>query len=152
SAYLDFYFQQYQSTYAAKRGGEPYQGWHALWFPWDVTMHPESFERSARQTLDLGPVALAFLPSIVLARHNRLAIAVVASVRAAFVAIVTVAAWPHPRYVLPGFTLCIAAALAGARALLGTRGLRLMLVFTIVGNVALTCKLLAPTFPDQVRV
>lgn len=151
SDYLDLYFTQYQNLYAAKRDGVPYRGLAALKFPWDVTMYPESFERSARQTLDVGPFALAFLPAIVILQARRAQGWITALIGAAFVAIVTATAWPHPRYVLPGFALCMSVAMAGAAGLLGRRGLLAMVLFTVVGNLALTAKLLT-MWPDQVRV
>jgi hypothetical protein len=149
--YLDFFFNQYQRHFAERRAGKPYQGVEVVRFPWDVTMYPESFERSARQTLDLGPIALAFLPAIVLVRRRRPAVWTAALVGTAFIAIVATTAWPHPRYVLPGVALCMAAALAGARELLGRRGFQWLLIGTIAGNLALTAKLLT-VWPDQVRV
>ena len=150
-AYLDLFFNQYQTRFAARREGMPYHGWEALRFPWDVTMYPESFEMSARQTLDLGPVALAFLPALLLVRRRRTAAWITAAVGAGFVTVITAAAWPHPRYVLPGVALCMVSALAGAQALFGRRGFVAVLGLTIVGNLALTTKLLT-MWPDQVRV
>jgi hypothetical protein len=61
-------------------------------------------------------------------------------------------AWPHPRYVLLGVVLCLAAAVAGCQALCGERGLRLVAAFTIAGNLVLTATLMRSAWPDQLRV
>src|SRR2546426_3327786 len=64
SEYLADYYRQYQTTWAARREGRPYAGLEVVRFPWDLTMHPDSFENAARQSMDVGPFALAFAPAL----------------------------------------------------------------------------------------
>jgi hypothetical protein len=152
AAYLDTYYDQYRTREAGSRGGKPYVGVDVAWFPWDLTMHPESFEKGKRQGQDVSPIALAFLPAILLLRRRRRAACAIAAIGVAYAAIIAVGAWAHPRYVLPGVALAMTAAAAGAQALAGRRWLPVVLVLTVAGNVALTSRLLTPMWPDQVRV
>src|SRR5262249_49673811 len=52
ASYLDVYYDYYRTTEAAQRGGKPYRGTEVARFPWDLTMHPESFEKGKRQGQD----------------------------------------------------------------------------------------------------
>src|SRR5262249_37907740 len=71
AAYLDLYYDQYRTTEASQRGGKPYRGTEVARFPWDLTMHPESFEKGKRQGEDTSPWTLAFIPAVVLLRERR---------------------------------------------------------------------------------
>jgi hypothetical protein len=152
AAYLDLYYQQYQTLHASRREAVPYLGLVTLRFPWDLTMYPESFENTARSAYDVSPFVLAFLPAVLLVRRQRRAAWIVAGVGMAYVAVIAGGAWAHPRYVLTGVVLCLAAAVAGCQALCGERGLRLVAAFTVAGNLALTATLMRPAWPDQLRV
>lgn len=151
-AYLDLYYQQYQTLHALRRGAEPYAGLVTLRFPWDLTMYPESFEATARSAYDVSPFILAFLPAVLLVGRRRRAALIVAGVGIAYVAIIAGGAWAHPRYVLPGVVLCLAAAVAGCQALCGERGLRVVAMLTIVGNLVLTSTVMRAAWADQLRV
>ena len=152
AVYLDTYYDQYRVREAGERGGKPYRGIEVAWFPWDLTMHPESFEKGKRQGQDVSPVPLAFLPALLLVRRRRQAAIAIATIGVAYGAIIAVGAWAHPRYVLPGTALVLAAATAGALALAGRRLLPWIVLATVLGNVVLTTRLLRPMWPDQVRV
>jgi hypothetical protein len=152
AAYLNTYYEQYRAREAGDRGGKPYVGIDVAWFPWDLTMHPESFENGKRQGQDVSPFALAFLPALLLLRRRRRAAFAIAAMGVAYVGIIAVGAWAHPRYVLPGVALAMTASAAGAQALAGRRWLPWIVAFTVAGNVALTTRLLRPMWPDQVRV
>jgi hypothetical protein len=152
AAYLDTYYDQYRTREAGDRGGKPYRGVEVAWFPWDLTMHPESFENGKRQGQDVSPFVLAFLPALVLLGRRGWAAFAIAAIGIAYGAIIAVGAWAHPRYVLPGTALALAAAAAGAQALAGRRILPWIVGFTVIGNVALTSRMLRPMWPDQVRV
>jgi hypothetical protein len=152
AAYLDTYYSQYRTREAAERQGKPYEGWEVVYFPWDLTMHPESFERAKRQAQDVSPWILAFLPALVLVRRRRAAAWAIAAIGVAYAAIIAVGAWAHPRYVLPGVTLALVAATAAARELCGRRLFPAVLAVTMAGNLALITRLLQPMWPDQVRV
>jgi hypothetical protein len=153
SDYLADYYRAYQTTWAVRRGGSPYAGAALLRFPWDLTMHPGSFEKGARQSLDIGPTVLAFVPALgLVARRRRRAVLAVAACGGAYVAIIAGAAWAHPRYVLPGVALLLAAAVPAAAALAGPRLFPVVVALTVAGNLAVTSKLLQPLWPDQARV
>ncbi len=152
SEYLADYYEQYQTTYAARRDGAPYAGVELARFPWDLTMHPESFENAARQSLDVGPFALAFLPAVLLVRRRRRAVLLTAALGVAYASVIATAAWAHPRYVVPGVALALAAAVPAARTLLGARVFAAVVALTVAGNLALTSRLLRPLWSDQVRV
>ena len=152
AAYLDTYYDQYRTREAGQRGGKPYGGLDVVWFPWDLTMHPESFENGKRQGQDVSPFVLAFLPALPLIRRRRRAAFAIATIGVAYAGIIAVGAWAHPRYVLLGTALVLAAAAAGAQALCGTRLLSAIVVATVAGNLVLTTRLLRPMWPDQVRV
>jgi hypothetical protein len=151
-AYLNTYYDQYRAREAGERGGKPYRGVEVAWFPWDLTMHPESFENGKRQGQDVSPFMLAFLPGLLLVRRRRGAALAIAAIGVAYGAIIAVGAWAHPRYVLPGTALALVAAAAGAQAVIGRRWLPCLVLATVIGNVALTSRMLRPMWPDQVRV
>lgn len=152
-AYLDEYYRWYQTTYAARRAGAAYGGLDVLRFPWDLTMHPEAFENTARAAFDVSPILLAFLPGLLLLRRRRAAVLTVAAIGVAFTAIIAGGAWAHPRYVLPGVLLALAAAIPAGQAIVGRRVLAAILAVTIAGNLALiVLRLGRPMWPDQVRV
>jgi hypothetical protein len=151
-AYLNVYYDEYRTREAAQRGARPYKGTEVLLFPWDLTMHPESFENGKRQGQDVSPFILAFLPALVLLRRRRAAALAVAAIGIAYVTLIAGAAWAHPRYVLPGTALALAAATPAARALCGRRVLAAVVAFTVAGNLALVSRMLRPMWPDQVRV
>jgi hypothetical protein len=153
SAYLDAYYRWYQTTYAARRAGAAYGGLDVLRFPWDLTMHPEAFENTARAAFDVSPILLAFLPGLVLVRRRRLAVFTIAAIGVAFTAIIAGGAWAHPRYVLPGVLLALTAAVAAGQAVVGRRILAAILAVTVAGDVAIIAlRLGRPMWPDQVRV
>jgi hypothetical protein len=152
AAYLDTYYDEYRAREAGERGGKPYRGIEVAWFPWDLTMHPESFENGKRQGQDVSPFALAFLPALVLVRRRRRAALAIAAIGFSYAAIIAVGAWAHPRYVLPGTMLVLTASAAGAAALAGRRWLPWIVGFTVLGNVAVTTRMLQPMWPDQARV
>ena len=150
--YLSDYYRQYQTTWAERRESAAYAGLDVARFPWDLTMHPESFENGAKKGLDVGPFALAFAPALLLVRRRRAAVVTVAAIGVGYAGIIAGGAWAHPRYVLPGVALVIAAAMPGARALLGRRLVLVTIVLTITGNLAVTSRMLSPMWRDQVRV
>jgi 4-amino-4-deoxy-L-arabinose transferase-like glycosyltransferase len=152
AVYLDTYYDQYRTREAGDRGGKPYRGLEAAWFPWDLTMHPESFENGKRQGQDVSPFALAFLPALLLVRRRRGSALAIATIGVAYAGIIAVGAWAHPRYVLPGTALVLAASAAGAQTLAGRRWLPWLAALTVAGNVVLTTRMLRPVWPDQVRV
>lgn len=149
--YVEEYYRQYRGERAVRRGASAYAGADALRFPWDLTMTPESFERAARQSLDVGPFTLAFLPAALWLAWRLPAARWVLGLGAAYVAAVAVGAWAHPRYVLPGLALVFAAAAGGARALAG-RMLPAVVAVTLLGNLLVTGRLVLPLLPDQLRV
>lgn len=151
-AYVHVYYDLYRTREAAQRGAAPYKGTEVALFPWDLTMHPESFENGKRQGQDISPFLLAFLPALVLVRRRRAAVLAVAAIGLAYIALIAGGAWAHPRYVLPGIALALAAATPAARALCGRRLFAAVVAFTIVGNFALISRMLRPMWPDQVRV
>ena len=151
-AYLDTYYAQYREREAGERGARPYEGIQVAWFPWDLTMHPESFEKGRRQGQDVSPFLLAFAPAVLLLRRRRRAALAIAGIGLAYGGIIAVGAWAHPRYVLPGTALVLVASAAGAQALAGRRILPWIVAATVLGNVALTSRMLRPMWPDQVRV
>jgi hypothetical protein len=151
--YLADYYRGYQTTWAARREADaPYAGVALARFPWDVTMHPESFEKGARQSLDIGPFVLAFAPAVLLVHRRRAAVLAVAGVGFAYAGIIAGAAWAHPRYVLPGIALLLVASVPAAAALAGRRLAPLVVALTLVINLGVTARLLRPLFPDQGRV
>ncbi|HUE31173.1 MAG TPA: hypothetical protein VMR79_09860, partial [Verrucomicrobiae bacterium] len=152
SEYLADYYRQYQTTWAARREGRPYVGLEVARFPWDVTMHPDSFENAPRQSMDVGPFALAFAPALLLVRRRRFAVLATAAIGLGYAGIVASAAWAHPRYVVPGAALVLVAAVPAARSLLPRRLFAAAVALTLAGNLALTSRLLRPLWPDQVRV
>ena len=152
AGYLDEYYRQYRGLRAARRGAEAYTGFAWLRFPWDLTMYPESFERAARQSLDVGPFTLAFLPAalwVAIADPRR---RVVLLLGTTYLAIIAGGAWAHPRYVLPALALLLAVAVPGARMLLGRRAFAALVAVTIAGQLVVSSRLLGPLWPDQVRV
>jgi hypothetical protein len=152
SDYFAEYYRQYQSVNAVRRNGTPYAGIAVARFPWDLTMHPDSFENAARQSMDVGPFVLAFAPALLLVRRRRGAILATAGFGLAYVAIIAAGVWAHPRYVLPGLVVLMAAALPAAREVLGPRLLAAVIALTVAGNLAVTSRLLGPRWRDQVRV
>jgi hypothetical protein len=150
--YLSDYYRQYQTTWAERRDSAAYAGLDAVRFPWDLTMHPESFENGAKKGLDVSPYALAFAPALLLVRRRRGAVLTVGAIGLGYAGIIAGGAWAHPRYVLPGVALMIAAAMPGARALLGRRLVMVAIALTILGNLAVTSRMLSPLWRDQVRV
>lgn len=149
AAYLEEYYRQYRAERALRRGGSPYAGIDVVRFPWDLTLHPESFERSARWALDVGPFMLAALPAGVWLAIRRPAARTVAVVGALQLAIVAAGVWAHPRYVLPGVLLLAATGLGGLARLLGPRLLVLVVAFTVLGQVAVTARLAMATWPAE---
>jgi len=151
-AYLNVYYDEYRTREAAQRGGKPYKGVEVASFPWDLTMHPESFENGKREGQDVSPFCLAFLPALVLVRSRRATALAVAAIGLAYVVIISAGAWAHPRYVLPGIALALAAATLAARALCGRRLFAVVVACTVAGNLLLISRMLRPMWPDQVRV
>lgn len=150
SDYLADYYRKYRTTHATRREGEPYVGLAVARFPWDMTMHPQSFENAARAGLDISPFVLAFAPALALVRRR--AVLLTAGFGLAYVAIIAGAAWAHPRYVVPGIALLLAATIPAARELVARRTFVALVALTILGNLALTTRLLVPLWPDQGRV
>ena len=128
--------------------------WRCVKFPWDLTMHPESFENGKRQGQDVSPFVFAFLPALLLVRRRRRTPAIaVAAIGIAYGAIIAVGAWAHPRYVLPGTALVDRRARPPARRRSAAGASSAVVVaLTVAGNVALTTRLFRPMWPDQVRV
>ena len=151
-AYLNVYYDEYRTREASQRGAKPYKGAEVAMFPWDLTMHPESFENGKRQGQDVSPFCLAFLPALVLVRRRRAVALAVAALGLAYVVIIAAGAWAHPRYVLPGIALLLAAATPAARALCGRRVFAVVVACTVAGNLLLISRMLRPMWPDQVRV
>jgi hypothetical protein len=149
--YLDLYYSQYRAHEAKQRQGEPYAGWDVLKFPWDLTMHPESFEDGKRQGQDVSPFLFAFLPAMLLLRQRRAAAVSIAAIGVAYGAIIAVGAWAHPRYVLPGVTLALAATVPAARALCGRRVFAAVIAITLASNIGLITRMFRPMWPDQVK-
>jgi len=149
--YLDEYYRQYQVERAARRAGAPYRTVELLRFPWDATMVPESFERAARQSLDIGPFALAFLPAAMWFAWRRRPAAWALGIGVVYVAAIAAGAWAHPRYVFPGVVLVLAVGTAGARAL-GGSWFPAVVAGTLVGHLAVASRLALPMLPDQLRV
>ena len=87
-AYLNVYYDQYRTREAAQRGGKPYKGVEVASFPWDLTMHPESFENGKREGQDVSPFCLAFLPALVLVRSRRATALAMAAIGLAYVVII----------------------------------------------------------------
>jgi dolichyl-phosphate-mannose-protein mannosyltransferase len=150
--YLELYYDEYRSVGAAKRQGRPYAGFEVVRFPWDFTMHPESFGNAARQAQDVSPVVLAFLPALLLVRRRRAAALAVAAIGVAYVAIIAGGAWAHPRYALAGIGLAFAAAVPAARVLCGRRLFAVVVALTLAGNLVLITRLTRAMWFDQVRV
>jgi len=148
--YLDEYYHQYRTERALRREAAPYRSWEVVRFPWDLTMAPESFERAARGSLDVGPFALALLPAAIVLAWRRRAAAWVLGIGVAYVIVIAVAAWAHPRYVFPGIVLASAVAVAGAGALAG-RWAGPLVAVTLAGHLAVTGRLALPEFGQQVR-
>jgi hypothetical protein len=152
SEYLADYYRQYQTAQASRRAGTPYAGLEVARFPWDLTMHPDSFENGARQSMDVGPFALAFAPALLLVRRRRAAVLATAAIGLGYAGIIAAGAWAHPRYVVPGLALVLVTAVPAARALLPRRFFRAVVAASIAGNLVLTTRLLEPLWPDQARV
>jgi hypothetical protein len=151
-AYLNVYYDEYRTREAAQRGAKPYKGVEVALFPWDLTMHPESFENGKRQGQDVSPFCFAFLPALVLVRRRRAPALAVAAMGLAYAFIIAAGAWAHPRYVLPGIALALAAATLAAPALCGRRIFAVVVACTVAGNLLLISRMLRPMWPDQVRV
>src|SRR5262249_10561818 len=113
---------------------------------------PESFENGKRQGQDVSPFCLAFLPALVLVRRRRAPALTVAAMGLAYAFIIAAGAWAHPRYVLPGIALALAAATLAAQALCGRRLFAVVVACTVAGNLLLISRMLRPMWPDQVRV
>jgi hypothetical protein len=152
SEYLSDYYQQYQNVQAVRREGVPYIGVDVVRFPWDLTMHSDSFENGARQSMEVSPFALAFAPALLLVRRRRAAVLATAALGLGYAGIIAGGAWAHPRYVVPGVALVLAAAVPAALALLPPRLFAAAVALTVAGNLALITRLLRPMWPDQVRV
>ncbi len=152
SDYLSLYYSQYRTRWAGRRGDDAYAGLEVVRFPWDLTMHPDSFEKSARQAYDVSPFALAFLPALGLVGRRRVGVLVTAAIGLGYAGIIAGGAWAHPRYVVPGVALLLVATVPAARALLGRRAFAVVLGLTIAGNVALTGRLLQPLWRGQLAV
>jgi 4-amino-4-deoxy-L-arabinose transferase-like glycosyltransferase len=152
SDYFAEYYRQYQTVNAARRNGTPYTGVAVARFPWDLTMHSDSFENAARQSMDVGPFVLAFAPALLLVRRRRAAVLAAAAFGLAYGAVIAAGVWAHPRYVLPGLVVLMAAAVPAAREVLGPRLLAVVVALSVAGNLAVTSRLLGPRWRDQVRV
>lgn len=151
-AYLGEYYRQYRAERAVRRGGRPYGGLDALRFPWDLTLYPESFERSARWALDVGPFMLATLPPALWLAAGAPAARVVVVVALLYGGVVAGGVWAHPRYVLPAVTLLGAAGLAALARLFPRRLVVGVVAVTVLGQLVVTARLAAATWPDELRV
>jgi len=152
SAYLDEYYRQYRADRAKRRDGVPYQGIDVLRFPWDLTLYPESFERSARSALDVGPFMLGALPAAVWLAAVTPAGRIVVVIGAAYLTIIAAGAWAHPRYVLPGLVLLGAAGLGGLVRLFDRRLVAFVAATTVLGQMVVTARLAERTWVDDVAV
>ncbi len=154
---LDAYYDAYRETQAARRGGHAYRSmWQTLRFPWDATMAPQSFEETGRFAYDLGPSLLAFAPGLLLLRKSRDAW-LLAGLAVAYAAPVAFWMWAHPRYVHPAVPLLLVVAVEAVRrlAVYGPRAARAVtavLAATVLLHTALAVRVLAPLWPDSVRV
>src|SRR2546430_16728990 len=101
---------------------------------------------------DVSPFTLAFVPALLLVRRRRAKALAVAGIGFAYAAIVSTGAWAHPRYVLPGIALMLAAAVPAASTLLGRRLAAAVVALTIAGNLTLIGRYLGTLWPDQLRV
>jgi len=154
---LDAYYAAYRESQAAKRGAHAYRSWwEALRFPWDATMAPHSFEESGRSAFDIGPFLLAFAPGVLLLGRTPRA-SVVAALAGTYSATVVLGMWAHPRYVHPALALLLLVAVAVAERCraygpLASRAVTVLLVVTVLGQAALAARVMAPLFPDSLRV
>jgi len=154
---LDAYYAAYRETGAQKRAGGAYTSWlETLRFPWDVTMAPHSFEEAGRSAYDIGPFILAFAPGILLLRRDATAWALVA-LGMTYGATVVFGMWPHPRYVHPALPIVLVVAVRVVDRLRGygawsSRAVTGLLAMTVLGQAALCIRVLAPLWPDSVRV
>jgi hypothetical protein len=152
SEYLDDYYQQYRIARGEDGDSRSYVGLDLLRLPWDLTMHPDALDDTARRALDVGPFALAFAPAVLLVRRRRPQIAMTAAFGLAYVAVIAAGTWAHPRYVFPGVVLLLAASVSAAGGLVPRRVFRRVVVLTVLGNLVLIGRMLPPIWPDQVRV
>lgn len=153
AAYLDTYYAQYREREAGEQGKRPYAGvLEVLWFPWDLTMTPDAFEKGRRFVHDVGPFALAFAPAALLVRRRRAAALGILGLGLAYGGIIAAGAWAHPRYVLPGIALVLAASVAGGCTMSGRRLFPWLVAVTVAGHLVLAARVIAPMWADQVRV
>lgn len=153
AAYLDAYYAQYREREAGEQGRRPYASvLEVAWFPWDLTMTPDAFEKGRRFVHDVGPFALAFAPAVLAVRRRRAAARAILALGLAYGGIIAAGAWAHPRYVLPGIVLVLGASVAGARALAGPRLLPWVVLVTVVGHLLLDVRVIAPMWQDQLQV
>ena len=154
---LDAYYAAYRESGARRRAGGAYDSWlETLRFPWDVTMTPHSFEEAGRSAYDVGPFLLAFLPGGLLVAR-RPGVRLLGAIGLSYGAIVVLGMWPHPRYVHPALPLLLVVAVCGADALrafggLAARAVTALLALTVLGQAALGARVLAPLWPDSLRV
>ncbi len=154
---LEAYYAAYRRTVAHKRVSGPYGSWlETLRFPWDLTMAPHSFEEAGRSAYDIGPFILAFAPGIVLLRRDAAAWAL-ATLAITYGAAVVFGMWPHPRYVHPAVPLLLLVAVRVVDRLRrfgawGSHAVTGLLAATVLGQVTLSTRVLAPLFPDSLQV
>ncbi len=156
---LDAYYAAYRETQAARHGARAggYDAWwHALRFPWDVTMAPYSFEEVGRSAYDVGPFVLAFAPGLLLLRRGVDAW-LLAGFALAYGAAVVFGMWAHPRYVHPALILLLVVGVAATARLRAygpraARAVTALLAATVLVQTALSVRVLAPLWPDSARV
>jgi len=154
---LEDYYAAYRENQARKRAAGSYRSWtDPARFPWDATMAPHSFEEVGRSTYDPGPFILAFAPAILLVRRDPRAW-LLAGLGLAYAVTIVFGMWPHPRYVHPALPLFLLVGVRGLDALRGwgpgaSRLVTAVLALTVLGQAALSLRVLAPTWPDAARV
>jgi hypothetical protein len=154
---LDDYYAAYREHQARKRDSGPYRSLaQTLRFPWDATMAPHSFEEVGRSTYDFGPFLLAFVPAVLLLRREPLAWLLTA-LAVGYGAVIVLGMWAHPRYVHPAFPLLLVVAVRGLDALraygaFASRLVTAVLALTVLGQAALSLRVIAPLWPDAARV
>lgn len=157
AAGLDDYYQAYRDNQARKRESGSYRSLtDRVRFPWDVTMAPHSFGEGGRSAYDLGPFVLAFAPGLLLLRREPRAW-LLGGLAVGYAVAIVVGMWPHPRYIHPSLPLLLIVAVRAIDSLrayggLASRVVTLALALTVVGQAALSLRMIAPTWPDAARV
>ncbi len=157
AAGLDGYYQAYRDNQARKRESGSYDSLaDRVRFPWDVTMAPHSFGEGSRSAYDLGPFVLAFAPGLLLLRRDPRAW-LLGGLALGYAVTIVIGMWPHPRYIHPALPLLLIVAVRAVDSLraygaVASRVATLVLALTVVGQAALSLRMMAPGWPDAARV